>query len=157
MPVIAQGRVASGTGNINFVTGPTANSGSETTTPQAAAATTTSGSGATGPTGPTGPAGAAGASSHSQLATVGLMLPATAAASASAILLTTTLNLLSIQVLAVTTGPTQNYVLTLYDGNPTGNLVLYQATGITATPTQTTHRSSSPRPPRGRFGRRSPT
>ena len=133
MPIIASGRVASGTGNINFVSGPSAGSGGSSSTPDAAVATTTSGTGATGPTGPAGPAGAAGASSHSQLATVGLTLPATAAATASAILLSTSLNLLSIQVLAVTTGPTQNYVLALYDGNPTGNVLLYQATGITTT------------------------
>ena len=133
MPVITLGRIQSGTGKLTFVTGPDT-TGSQTPSSSSSSSGTTvpaSGTGATGPTGPTGPAGVAGQvlSSNSLVLTV----PGTVSASAANVLLTTGHSLLVVQVSASTASMPQNYILTLYDGNPShGGLLLYQATGITA-------------------------
>jgi hypothetical protein len=133
MPVISQGRVQSGTGKLTFVTGPDT-TGIQSTSAVASGTTTTtttSGTGATGPTGPTGPAGVAGQVLSSSALV--LTLPGTVSAAAAALLLSTGHSLLVVQVAATTAETPQNYILTLYDGNPTlGGSLLYQATGITA-------------------------
>lgn len=67
----------------------------------------------------------------STTATATLVLPATAAATISGVLIATAQNLLCLQVLAAATGM-PNYVLELFDGNPdAAGTLLYQATGIT--------------------------
>jgi hypothetical protein len=69
-------------------------------------------------------------------ATVSLTLPATVGAQSSALLLTTAKPLLVCQVAADAGASPQNYSLTLYDGDPNvaTQPVVYQATGITASP-----------------------
>jgi hypothetical protein len=134
MPTISQARIASFTGKITFESEPPA-AISPSTAPDAAAATVASGlSSVTGPTGPTGPAGTAGPPISVTSNTVVLTVGGTIGASASAILTTTTHNLLCVQVSATTAGSPQNYVLGLYDGDPTmSGVLVYQATGITGT------------------------
>lgn len=134
MPVITQARIQSGTGAITFEPEPpSAITPTASTTGPTAASSSGSGS-ATGPTGPTGPAGAAGPAVTLTSSTVVLTVGATIGAAASAVLTTTTHNLLCLQVSGTTAGETQNYVLGLYDGDPTeSGILVYQATGITAT------------------------
>jgi hypothetical protein len=69
-------------------------------------------------------------------ATVSLTLAATVGATSSALLLTIAKPLLVCQVVADAGVSLQNFTLTLYDGDPgTGTKpILYQATGITASP-----------------------
>lgn len=131
-----------GAQGIQGVTGPTGPTGaSGSTGPTGVGATGSTGPqgpvgpiGATGPTGPTGAGvtGPTGPGFTSTLASATLTLPATSGAMSIQTLITTTRTLLMMQVSASTTGPAQNYTLALYDGVPSNNILLYQATGITA-------------------------
>jgi hypothetical protein len=69
-------------------------------------------------------------------ASVTLSLSATVGATSSGLLMTTAKPLLACQVTADAGVSAQNFTLTLYDGDPTGGSrpILYQATGITASP-----------------------
>jgi hypothetical protein len=69
-------------------------------------------------------------------ATASLSLPATIGATSSGLLLSTAKPLLVCQVKADAGISPQNFTLTLYDGDPTITTqpILYQATGITASP-----------------------
>ena len=134
MPTISQARIQSFTGKITFEDEPPSTV-TPTPTPDAAAAASTAGlSSVTGPTGPTGPSGVAGPPVSVTSNQIVLTVGGTIGAAASAILTTTTHNLLCLQVNATTGGSPQNYVLGLYDGDPTeSGLLVYQATGITGT------------------------
>lgn len=133
MPTIAQARIQSGTGKITFEPEPptTVTPTTTTTDTTVVSAGLTS---ITGPTGPTGPAGNAGPPVSLTSNAITLTVGGTIGAAASAILTSTTHNLLCVQVSATTGGSPQNYVLGLYDGDPAmSGILVYQATGITAT------------------------
>lgn len=133
MPAIAQARIQPFTGNITFKSEPPETGSQVPTAPSAATTANLTGTGATGPTGPRGPSGIPGPPTLLTSSAITLTLAAIVGATASAILASSTYNLLAMQLTAVTTGPVQNYVLTLFDGDPTsGGIMVYQATGITA-------------------------
>ena len=124
------GPAGGGGGGVTGPTGPTGPSGTAGAAGAAGAAGTAGAVGATGPTGATGPASTVLISDASSTLTVA----ATVGAAAHISLITTSSSLLCVQVMVTTTGPTQNYTLGLYDGDPTvSGVLVYQATGITAT------------------------
>ena len=64
-------------------------------------------------------------------ATGSFTLPATAGAASTINLITMSSGLLCMQVIVTTVASARNYTIELFDGDPTNNLLVYQATGIT--------------------------
>jgi hypothetical protein len=118
------------------ITGPTGATGAAITGPTGPTGPSggpTGPTGITGPTGSTGPTGPSPSTFSILTGSTTLTVAATVAAQAYSSLITTSTDLFCAQVMVTTTGPTQNYTLGLYDGNPsTSGILVYQATGITA-------------------------